>query len=116
MIDTSLTDKLSRLKSIFSGNDVDEGAKKQIAEWESRIQTLSKSQDFFNNEVSQMIYKSVKDRIKSHILFRIGKGRTPDELRISDAKEEECRWLLGLFNSDYQKELESLDEIISAEL
>lgn len=116
MIDIGIREKLAKLKALYAGPDAHDNARQQIADWEARIQKLSRDQEFFNHASTQEIYKILKERVKTHIKSRLQKGSTPESLKIADAKEEECRWMLGLFNVDYEKELESLESIIDQEL
>lgn len=116
MIDLGIREKLTKLKTLYAGPDAHEDARKQIADWEKRIQELSRDQEFFNHPSTQEIYKILKERVKTHIRSRLQKGSTLESLKIADAKQEECQWMLGLFNIDYEKEIASLESMIDQEL
>lgn len=116
MIDIAISEKLSKLKTMFSGEDAHPDALLQIEEWEKRVQVLSRDQEYFNQEATQEVYKILKNRVKTHMLDRLQKGRTPEENLLSDAKESECRWMLSLFNTGYETELTSLEALIDQEL
>lgn len=116
MIDLGLKEKLEKLKKLYSGPDAHEDARKQIADWEERIRKLSRDQEFFNHASTQEIYAILKDRVKTHIKSRLGKGLTLEDMRLADARQSECEWMLSLFNVDYEKELVSLESMIDAEL
>ena len=116
MIDIGIIEKLKQLKSNFSGEDSHPDALRQIAEWEKRVQELSRDQEYFNQEATQEVYKILKNRVKTHMLDRLQKGRTPEDNLLSDAKEMECRWMLSLFNNSYETELSSLESLIDSEL
>ena len=114
MIDVGLMEKINKLKSLFIEGD--DSAKKQITEWENKIRELSLAQDFMSNEVSQELFSAIKNRVKGHMKYRLQTGRTPDELRMSDEREKECRWLLSLFKTGYEHELETLEQLIDNEM
>lgn len=114
MIDVSIWEKVRKLKAQFI--DGDDGAKQMIAEWEKRIQVLSRTQDFMQNEAAQEMIKILKGRIKDHMKYRLRGGLSDADRILSDAKEGECRWMLSLFNPSYEGELESLESILDAEL
>lgn len=113
-VDVSIWEKIKKLKDAFS--DGDESARQQIAEWEKRIQVLSRMQDFMQNEAAQELIKILKSRIKGHMKYRLQAGLTDASRVLSDAKEAECRWMLSLFSPGYESELESLESILDAEL
>lgn len=116
MIDIGIREKLAKLKTLYAGPDSHDDARQQIADWEARIQKLSRDQEFFNHASTQEIYKILKERVKTHIKSRLQKGMTPESMRLADAKQEECQWMLSLFNVDYEKELASLESMIDQEL
>lgn len=114
MIDVSFLEKLGKLKELFK--DGDEGAKSQISDWEKRIQTLSRTKDFMNNEAAQEMVRILKDRVKGYMKYRLQKGLSDLDRNLSDVKEAECRWMLSLFNPGYEGELDTLESILDAEL
>lgn len=116
MIDVGLSEKIQALKQRFIGPDYHDDAHRQIADWEKRIQELSLNQEFFNNSVAQQIYGVLKKRAEMHITSRLKKGKTPEDFKIADARQEEIEWVLGLFNPGYAEELASLEQLIEAEL
>ena len=113
-VDLGIFEKLKELKNRYINEHPD--AIRQIEEWEKRVQKLSRDQEYFNQEPTQELYKILKNRIKTHIVSRLQKGRTPEDNRISDAQETECRWMLSMFNADYEKELTTLEELINNEI
>lgn len=114
-VDLGILEKVRKLKERFSGPDAHEDARRQIADWEARIRQLSQAEEFFNFPATQEIYKALKERARSHMRGRLVKGMSPESMRVSDAQEEECRWMLSLFNVSYGTELESLESLISQE-
>lgn len=115
MIDLGIIEKIRTLKVRFTGGDVADDAKWQISEWEKLAQKLSLDQDFFTHARTQEIFKALKERIKAIMLLRL-KAKTTEELRLLDAQEEECKGFIALFNPNWERELESLERIIDAEL
>ena len=113
-VDIGIFEKLRELKNRYVNEHPD--ALRQIEEWENRVQKLSRDQDYFNQEATQELYKLLKNRIKTHMTARLQKGRTPEDNRISDAQETECRWLLSMFNPNYENELATLEELINSEI
>lgn len=114
MIDLGFKEKIEALKRRYAGEHPD--ALKQITEWEERVRQLSLIDDFMRTDAAQGIYKAVRERATNHIKGRLKKGNTLESLKIADARQEECEWLLGLFNSNYRAELESIEKIIDQEL
>lgn len=99
---------------MFTGQDPT--ALSTISEWERRIQKLSQDQAFFQTEAAQEIYKALRERAKSHMKYRLAKGRTPEEMVISDHQQTEIEWVLSLFNPNYEQELDTIDRLMDAEI
>lgn len=115
-VDLGILEKLRELKERFSGPDAHADAMRQIQEWEARVQKLSSDQEFFNHAATQELYGLLKERIKTHIRSRLQKGKTPEDFKMADARQEEIKWVLGLFNPNYESELASLESLIDGEL
>lgn len=113
-VDVSLLEKITVLRQKFFGEDP--SAIATINEWEARIQRLSQDDDFFQMQATQEIYKALKERAKEHMRYRLQKGRTPEEMTISDNKQGEIEWILSLFNPDFEQELATLDSLMDAEI
>lgn len=114
MIDVGLSEKIATLKARFTGQHPD--AINQINQWEKRVQELSVIDDFLRTEAAQSIYKAVQERTREHIRSRLKKGNTTETLKVADARQDECQWVLSLFNNNYASELESIENMINAEL
>jgi hypothetical protein len=113
-VDLGIFEKIKALKERYAGEHPD--ALRQLEEWEKRVQKLSRDQEYFNQEATQELYKILKNRVKTHIIARLQKGRTPTDNLISDAQETECRWLLSMFNAGYEQEIATLEDLINNEI
>jgi hypothetical protein len=113
-IDISIFEKLQELKSRYL--DGDASAKQQIADWEKRIQELSLKENFMQNPVSQEASLILKAKITNEMKYRLKKGLKEQDRALSDAREESFRFSLGLFNLEYASELETMEQLIDAEL
>lgn len=114
MIDISILEKVQKLKDRFL--DGDDSAKRQISEWETRIQELSLKEDFMQSPVSQEASRILKSKITNEMTYRLKRGLTEANRALSDAREESYRFCLGLFNLEYASELDTLEHLIEAEL
>lgn len=110
MIDLRIKEKIQALKAKYI--DGDDSAKRQIREWETEIMRLSMISDFVSLAPVQYIVKVLKERIKKILIEKAAKG-TSVEL---DASEKELRYCLSLFVPRYESELETIEQIIDAEL
>lgn len=114
LIDVGIIEKLTALKNKYLGEHPD--ALKQIREWEERVQTLARQKELLENDSVRKIYDDLKKGVKDEMRFRIQKGRTSDELEVSSGKQESLEWALGMFNLDYQAELDTIESLIDQEL
>lgn len=107
-------EKLEKLKDMFK--DEDPSAIETINQWEEQVQRLTQTEQFFQFEATRELYKSLKERAKTHMKYRLQKGRTTEDMSLSDAKQSEIEWVLSLFNPNYEQELATLDSLMDAEI
>ena len=109
MLDLRISEKIKKLRERFS--DAPQ-AISQIAQWENEIARLAQISDFVNLQPVQVITKLLRERIKSILMEKATNGTTD----ILAAREKELRYVLELFSPKYQSELQSLEQLIDAEL
>lgn len=116
-IDLGIVEKIRKLKTLYTGENVSPEATLQIEAWEKRLRELSDIDDFSNLNTTKELVSILKERLKKVLLDRaLTKGKSSDFYLVMDAHEEELRFFLDKLMPPYSSEMTQIETLIDAEL